>query len=93
LETSQDEGPNQRAGDGRREWNAPATASCDLAFAPAELRGDAVRAAEKRELNREGQRAGQAGPQNKGFGFEAGASKITVLDLAMLSHEVLPFIC
>jgi hypothetical protein len=64
-----------------------------LLFAPAGLRGDAVRAAEKRELNREGQRAGQAGAQNKGFGFEAGASKITVLDLAMLSHEVWPFIC
>lgn len=29
----------------------------------------------------------------KTLGFEAGASKITVLDLSMLSHEVLPFIC
>ena len=27
------------------------------------------------------------------LGFEAGAAKISVLDLSMLSHEVLPFIC
>ena len=30
-------------------WNALAAASRDLAFDPAELRGDAVRAAEKRK--------------------------------------------
>ncbi len=29
----------------------------------------------------------------KSLGFEAGGSKITVLDLSMLAHEVLPFIC
>ena len=29
----------------------------------------------------------------KSLGFEAGGPKVTVLDLSMLSHEVLPFIC
>lgn len=29
----------------------------------------------------------------KSLGFEAGGPKITVLDLSMLAHEVLPFIC
>lgn len=29
----------------------------------------------------------------KSLGFDAGGPKITVLDLSMLSHEVLPFIC
>ncbi|WP_245545222.1 ATP-binding protein [Parvibaculum lavamentivorans] len=29
----------------------------------------------------------------RSLGFEAGASKVTVLDLSMMSHEVLPFIC
>ena len=29
----------------------------------------------------------------KTLGFDAGGAKITVLDLSMLSHEVLPFIC
>lgn len=29
----------------------------------------------------------------KSLGFEAGGSKVTVLDLSMISHEVLPFIC
>jgi uncharacterized protein len=29
----------------------------------------------------------------KSLGFEAGGCKITVLDLSMLAHEVLPFIC
>jgi hypothetical protein len=60
LQRPQHKCADQRGGDGRREWNASATARCDLAFAPAELRGDAVRAAEEPKQNREGQRGAGA---------------------------------